>query len=222
MKRRRYSPALSLVEIIVAITIIAIISTLLFPLAAKIRKSSQATVALQDLRGIAAAINLYACENDGKLPPMSQTKYTGPFWTDYLLNYVDTPIPSGGVATTYTYLQSPTFISPLLDPSKHCRISDYGANRELFFQVGATSPYTKITAIPRPSSTVMFVTAESVELSIGAWYIDSSSYIGGHAQYAPSDQGSGKIHCVFVDGHVQSLTDEEFQKDARSLLFPNP
>jgi prepilin-type N-terminal cleavage/methylation domain-containing protein/prepilin-type processing-associated H-X9-DG protein len=64
----RFVRGLTLLELLVAIAIIAILTALLFPALRGVRDSSQGTACVSNLRQIGAAIAAYAADHDGRLP----------------------------------------------------------------------------------------------------------------------------------------------------------
>ena len=61
----------SLMELLVALAIIAILAAILIPAMSGVREQSDATKCASNLRGIGVGLSLYAIENDGKLPPLN-------------------------------------------------------------------------------------------------------------------------------------------------------
>ncbi len=68
----------TLVELLVVITIIAILAAILFPVFARTREKARSASCQSNLRQIGTAIRIYVSDSDGKMPMMMfQNRYTG-------------------------------------------------------------------------------------------------------------------------------------------------
>ena len=65
MRRR----AFTLIELLVAIAIIAILAAILFPVFAQARESARKTSCAANLYQLGVALQIYARDHDGRLPP---------------------------------------------------------------------------------------------------------------------------------------------------------
>lgn len=68
MNTSRTKSGFTLIELLASIGIIAVLSALLVPTVAKIRSSADSTKCSSNLRQLGIAINLYATDNDDRLP----------------------------------------------------------------------------------------------------------------------------------------------------------
>jgi prepilin-type N-terminal cleavage/methylation domain-containing protein len=59
----------TLVELLVVITIIAVLAALIFVMVGKTREKAKAIVCINNLRQIGSALAAYAADNDGVMPP---------------------------------------------------------------------------------------------------------------------------------------------------------
>jgi prepilin-type N-terminal cleavage/methylation domain-containing protein/prepilin-type processing-associated H-X9-DG protein len=66
----RISQAFTLVELLVVISIIAILAALLLPTLGRAKESARATVCLSNLHQVGVALQIYVSENNNKLPVM--------------------------------------------------------------------------------------------------------------------------------------------------------
>lgn len=71
----------TLVELLVVITIIAILAAILFPVFARTREKARSASCQNSLRQISTAIKIYNSDNDGKMPLMLYyNRYTGLYY----------------------------------------------------------------------------------------------------------------------------------------------
>lgn len=68
----------SLFEVLIVVTIIAILVALIFPVFGKAKRTAKSISCLSNLRQIGAATIMYGTDNDGRLPPMNPL--TGVSW----------------------------------------------------------------------------------------------------------------------------------------------
>lgn len=84
---KRLKAGFTLVELLVIISIIALLMAILMPVLGRAREAGQAMVCSSNIRGISLAGQIYVLENDGKFPPfrMSTRSATDP--TVYVNKY---------------------------------------------------------------------------------------------------------------------------------------
>lgn len=82
--RRNSKAAFTLTELLVVITIIAVLASLFFALAGNMRKKASSAVSVSNLRQVGIAITGYASDNNGTLP--------GPVLTDQFPRYQNNAI----------------------------------------------------------------------------------------------------------------------------------
>ena len=78
-KTHEFKPAFTLVELLVVITIVAVLAAVLFSLATNVRKKASSAISVANLRQVGAAIASYAGDNSTTLP--------GPILTDQYPRY---------------------------------------------------------------------------------------------------------------------------------------
>jgi prepilin-type processing-associated H-X9-DG protein/prepilin-type N-terminal cleavage/methylation domain-containing protein len=194
---RRY--AFTLVELLVSLSIVAVLAVVLSSALSPSLGRSRATKCLDQLRQIGTAAQTYAAEHDGRLPG-SQHEGALNSWALTLQPYL------GGKAL---------FRCP--EDGNKTRTRSYAMNDYLIPGAGSESDYSRITNIPAVSAT--FYLAETANR-----YSTSD-----HFHFAPANDGdysatsfAGQVaverhnhaaNYLFADGHVTSLTwDEARQK----------
>ena len=78
-KTHEFKPAFTLVELLVVITIVAVLAAVLFSVATNVRKKASSAISVANLRQVGAAIASYAGDNSTTLP--------GPILTDQYPRY---------------------------------------------------------------------------------------------------------------------------------------
>lgn len=74
---RTHTRAFTLIELLVVIAIIAILAAILFPVFAQARAAAMKTVDISHMRQITMAHNMYASDNDDKMPRSNSGGYPG-------------------------------------------------------------------------------------------------------------------------------------------------
>lgn len=214
--------AFTLIELLTAIAIIAILVSILIPAIGKIRKSPLQTQSLSNLRSLAQATHLYTLEHSNKLPVI-RINWSSGYWTEALTDYISPEI-SGGGWSPLNFKQSPTYVDPLA--KNHHSKSDYGANDQLLI-VGALDNGLPASDIPNPSGTALFMQAKERDQDKGSWYVNASLFVASPNSTSPlasipSDHGKGSILLVFADGHAKSIPMHEFRQNSADYLLRLP
>lgn len=115
MKIKREKPAFTLVELLVVISIIALLLAILLPSLAKARAQAQSTVCKARLKEFGVALNLYAIENRGVyvtqdwiLPTGSVNSDPNYHWFTRLGKYVSSVRKAGQVGSVDGFFRCPT------------------------------------------------------------------------------------------------------------------
>ena len=83
------SSGFTLIELLVVIAIVALLAAILIPEIGKVRQRALSVKSASNMRQIAAGIQLYAMENQGKLPPLYKTPgWRAPYWTKIVEPYM--------------------------------------------------------------------------------------------------------------------------------------
>lgn len=220
----RFRRAFTLVELLAVIAIIAILASILIPVVSSVRKNAKQAVSVGNLRSIGIAIGLFVVENKGHLPQSSDAAFTGEFWTDSELRpYLP---PSEGNWHTVRgegafYEINSVFIDPTLDSGRHHPISDYGCNTKAFLK----GQRLLLSTVRSPSKLVLVASASYRPdgREAGSWYFDGQAYVDGRGVNTfPSTRGTGRFLATFADGHTAAVPEDEFYKNRRTHILPDP
>ena len=202
MGRRRRS-GFTLVELLVAIGILAALVGLLFPVLTRARRKAHEAKCQSNLRQIGLALSMYAQDNDGLFPLTGNPDPVPNTWRAAIFPYVGNPqlllCPAERV--------SPPFDGTLSDWSLK---SGYAMNA-VHWQMGPPSPpglwWTHESSIELPAETIHVVEGSgSYELSNP----DPAPAGGSNEHGFIRDDTAGRRHSgganyLFCDGHVKHL-----------------
>lgn len=196
---RRRAAAFTLIELLTVIAIIGILAALIFPTVGKVRETAQRTVDANNLREIVKAAQIYAADNNDRLPnpldiaaqtPQPVSGGQGPFlWAGILAQR--------GILTDPTFYfakNDPQFNgsypTAIVSPSNRAVLdTSFTTNRVLSFELVGGLRMSDGPTIP-----VAFTRGL---LSAGVWSVDSGVYrdtgghnafLGGNVQFYPNTQ----------------------------------
>lgn len=188
--------AFSLVELLVATAIVAVLATLGFAAVDSVIGKGQATKCLSNMRQIGAALQMYVGDNDGRLPGTSH----GVSWTNSLGAYLGT-----------------NFIRKCPAVPEHRVRLTYGWNDSL---VDAKGNGLKLVSCRTPGATMA-----SAELALDepSEHFHFAGVRGGASRVTPNqfkavvnvEGHGGTANYLFVDGHVENLPWSEAQSRLR-------
>jgi prepilin-type N-terminal cleavage/methylation domain-containing protein/prepilin-type processing-associated H-X9-DG protein len=211
--------AFSLIELLVVVAIVALLAGLAVPAVGSALESGERAKCAGHLRSLGAGINLYAADNNGRLPGTSHSGTN--YWIEEL---------RGVLGTNYDRVR----ISPI-DPRGAQRLAQGGTsyvmnarvNPEAFAnEFGEIDPgeivYDKLSRIPAPSRAILLFlastnkgTAPSEDHICG----DIMSWSGFRKETWPDAYGgtpggdgtNGLSNYLFADGHVQTIPAAEIK-----------
>lgn len=213
--RKRKTRGFTLVEMLVTVSIIAILAALCLKGVGSAMAWSQASKCASNLRQISVAAQAWSADNDGAFVPFAspdQDFYYGPCnWTGLLAPYMNVTLPSGRIAFTSTALL-PAAVCPL-----HTKRWGYGQNLSLSGwtgQVGAIPAHTqpvKTGRITDLSNMIYFTDCATSDLSNewkdGTWrpfsrppYFGKPSNPGAAGAYFGHQNNTANV--LWADGHV--------------------
>lgn len=232
--------AFSLVETLVAITVVVVIAALLFPVFNAVRDCAQTTMCLSNLRQLSNACLLYSGDNDNRLIPIDSgtSGSDAQTWRFFLQPYLPQSkavnLANAFICPTDSSTGGKGSIKLGADP-QGLRPSSYGMHES---QIGLNSlhesiylrPSCRATAIKNPGFNILLCDLgliKNYSAPVSQWV----STAGGNFGYVrmPDDAGiSGdpmvafprhrsrtKLNAAFYDGHAESL-------DWKSDILANP
>lgn len=224
---RRSVRAFTLVELLCVVAILCVLSALILSGIQRVLLAARQTASLSNLRSIGSAFAAYTADHEGRYPKAYTAFYQAPFWTDELTPYLS-PKQVGryrdwsGAAITI----SPVFIDPMLANGRHTTLGDYGANSALVTgdSSSATVSAMSLAAVAHPAQTVLVLTMENRNRTppSGYWIIESYWLINPAYALGPGDRGTGKVLCLFADGHTQSVATNDFVSNRSQFLSNTP
>ncbi|MDP0495249.1 MAG: type II secretion system protein [Verrucomicrobiota bacterium JB024] len=211
------SRAFSLIELLAVITVLAVLSVLVFPYISQMRQKANTTTALSNLRQIYLGLTYYQNEH-GKLPPLTSTVTNGPsaqepFWNQRIIPYVEPdfvppPAPENQLPGV--------FYDPNAN-SHNYRRGDFGVLYDSTrgpirgFEAGSLS----LAQIERPGHTVLLSSAEQSgpgNEPIGTFYINNNSRPSlGFPRMAEGHQGMAVV--CFADGSIHHISKADLYAD---------
>lgn len=222
--------ALTLLEVLVVVTLMAILAALLFPALQGAIERSQRASCMKNLRLQGQAIFLFAAENGGRLPQQrNPSKYGGggPFMYQQIEPYLDV---GGDMGRLRKIFQCPAEKHHYPDVR-----GDYGANTFFVTVAGPEENYLgkPLASVPSPAKVFMLVDAKDAPGTGGFWnvHVDHIRRFGidpgvQSQKPWPPRHGNG-MNWLFFDGHVEWMTTDQvhsLSQDQRNALtgYPAP
>jgi prepilin-type N-terminal cleavage/methylation domain-containing protein/prepilin-type processing-associated H-X9-DG protein len=216
----------SLIELLVVISIIALMLAILLPSLQKARQQGKRLVCTNNNRQMGIALQAYLSDRGGLIPPSScfitnrkefwiyvLSKYTGEQLlfqcpSDDAKNFVDWDKP---LSEQKDRRYSSFAVNSLLDPINY-RYSATGEN-----------PYNNIHRIRNPQHCIWISEAPNTSSFLAADHIHPESWQGS-VDYAKTfiahDRHLGKSNYLFIDGHTEYIDFEQTYRRDRCLWYP--
>ena len=207
------SRAFTLIEILVVLSIIAVLAALLTSAAGGVRASMQRTQCAANMRQIGIGLNLYCNDHSGDYPEsMHTTEKEREAWVWLLKPYLgnvdevricpaDPKAEERRKAKGTSYILNEYLVVPLTDP--------FGNVKESF---------TNRNRLNRPAQTIAaFIGADSLDVGLSADHTHSRNWKNWrrvlqdiqpdrHRSGAPNeDRTRGTANYLFADGHVETV-----------------
>jgi len=215
----RYSSAnrsaFSLVELLAAIAMIAVLAAVGVPAMGGALDSSQRSKCASHMKSIGAGIHLYAAENNGRLPSINCINPDST-WIEQLQPYLGTNYTSVRVCPAdpraAEKLRTDHATSYLMNERVEADAFYDGATGEL---VPGEAVFDRLVRIPNPSRAIIMFLGNTNKTATGTDHIHvgvMSSWSGVRGEIWPdafggsSPEGTiGNANYLFADGHVQNI-----------------
>jgi prepilin-type N-terminal cleavage/methylation domain-containing protein/prepilin-type processing-associated H-X9-DG protein len=220
MRRR----AFTLIELLVVIAIISVLIGLLMPALSRSRQIGRATLCLSNLRAMCQAVQMYADNNEGKLPAAGLAHGgsvdEGNAWVNTMVK------ETGGSSVTRCPVdQSPYWNKPLEGTNQKRRLS-YANNYYTVGTIEGKEEFNEMTRIKRPSATIYwaelaeeggFAVADHVHPE--TWFLNPRIFAAREIQL---ERHIKRANYGMVDGHAEPQSfDDIYRIDTAHSSFPN-
>ncbi|MGB1129713.1 MAG: prepilin-type N-terminal cleavage/methylation domain-containing protein [Haloferula sp.] len=219
LSRRTQRRGFTLVELMVAIVIVAALVALSFPIASRVKGSARAAEGMSNVRQLGGAILMHASDNHQKLIPLqpsvnSETGKRPPIWTVQLARegYMWDGIGELPCGTGVWTCPASEFVSHAYGA--------YGVVEDTIFVYEERTPVgvsekgsLRLNRIHRPASTWLVgdAAAKAAQDPKVGWYAIWSQPSRWDT-HGPAPRHRGKVNVCMVDGHVEALTVQEIEE----------
>lgn len=220
------SKGFTLIELMVVISIIAMLMGILLPALNKARQQAKKLICSSNMRQVGIAVQTYIVDSENRLPPSScHISNPDQYWLRVLSKYTGEQLlfrcPSDK-SDNFVDWDKP--LSQQLDK----RYSSFAVNALLdpvcFRYGGSTNRYNRVDLIRKPMYCIWICEAPDTENFQLADHIHPESWEGS-VEYAKTfiawDRHMGKSNYLFADGHVETLEFEDtYQWPGRCYWYP--
>lgn len=202
--------AFTLVELLVALAIVAVLATLIIHATARARLTGQQTECASNMRQIGAALALFAAEHDDEFPSSAHTNEKES-WILTLRPYVNN-VDKVRICPA----------DPRAEERLREQLSSYVLNE--YVCVPLTDPFGRVkesfcrrSLLPRPAETItVFIGADDLDLGVSSDHTHSRNWRRWEAVITDiqpdrfragrpaRDRDHGTANYLFADGHVES------------------
>jgi len=205
----------TLVELLVVVSVIAILASLLLPALKLCKEKSKEILCVSNLRQIGCALTLYAQDNNGWIPCAKDAN--NKYWHQYLseANYV--PVPSSNKSSVLacpSFYPNGLYVGVLSTYGMRCPFNNtiWGLN---IFTTPVTSDYTGgWNSDWKTSASNCIIVADTAETFSGVVWAQNYGFQTHTATSVPKihTRHSGKANSLFADGHVVGCQTTDLEK----------
>lgn len=206
-------------EMLIAVSIVAILAAILVPISAKIHRQAEIAESLSKMRQIGEAVQMFSAEHDMRLPGAG---YSSPLirWMHVVAPYMGVEANEMYRGVSYSSQGYSTELDRLFTcPALHNKrmlgrstsyVGRYGLNMELTPGEGMTGVST--LSIPNPAGTVLMATKAGNEPGLRPlsypnhpWGVAANYRPDRNPEAGPDVNGKIGLHgYLFCDGHVET------------------
>lgn len=220
MKRRGFT----LIELLVVISIISLLISILLPALSRSRQLGRAAVCMKNMRTISEAVQMYADNNEGRLPT-GGLAHGGS--VDESMAWINTARRELG---DVRIAQCPSDQSPYwlrnVEGTNQKRRMSYANNYYTMGSIEGREEYTVLTRVPRPSSTIFWAElAEQGDFAVADhvhpenWFANPRVLAAYEVQL---DRHLGRANYGFLDSHSEPQKFEDtYSMNLQASHFPN-
>lgn len=219
MRRRGFT----LIELLVVISIIVVLVGILLPALSRSRQIGRAAKCLANMHSLCAAVQMYADNNDGRLPSVGLAHGGAVDEADAWINVAAAEIGSEQVVLCPAD-ESPYWRRPLEGTDEYRRLS-YASNYYLEGRVSNRQDYVVMTRISRPSTTIFWVELVETGSFAVADHVHPETWFSNPRTLAAKEmqieRHLKKANYGFVDGHAETFAFEGTYATAPGSRPPN-
>lgn len=207
---RQKSRGTSLIEVLVVISLVGILTSLMYMGIRNIRGTAHAAQCVSNMRQLGMAILEFTVNNNGNIMPRklsaeleAKEPHVHAYWNRRLHRegYIDGPVNNAPL--------NPILFCPSLLPEGHPEVANQGYGMRAWRGTAVTlDSYLPINKIPNPSR--FFILADSVTMQAGVqtqWY---TIQLGEGQSNRVHLRHDNKANTFFADGHVKAMEENYF------------
>ncbi len=223
MKHARLKEAFSLVELLVAIGIVAVLAALLFGASARVIEGANSAKCISNMRQLTSSINSFASDNQNYpscFTLSANYSWDGPYWMDQLLTYLPNQYPDPPGAPAGWFNRSKVFYCP--SEKSHHPYSDYGPNGLVMYVKNNATP-VRPQSLNHPARTMLLAdsrwgTGQQGSFLIDGAFLSNPKQTGLTGSPYPPRHGNGKlVNLAFCDGHLETMTFDNLSTNRKTL-----
>ncbi len=204
---RKTRRGFSLIELLLVMSIIALLISILLPALSRSRQIARSAVCLSNLHTMSMAVQMYADANDGRLPAVGLAHGGSVDEGSAWINSMSREYGSLGV-TKCPDDRSPYWTTPAPSGEQFRRLS-FAANYYMVGMIEGREEFNVLTRIKRPSTSIYWVElaeqgdfAATDHIHPETWFVNPRVLAAREVQY---ERHLGRANYGFVDGHAEPL-----------------